>query len=83
MTVVCNAKRVGHRVKQSEIWDSGVIVISMWGSFDLLVLGQFEKHSVQLSQKRLQLVSCIGLCERMAHLNFNMIVKQLVTDQYL
>ncbi len=27
----------GCRVKRSEIWESGVVVICIWGTFDLLV----------------------------------------------
>ncbi len=33
----CNSKTADRRAKQNEIWLSGVIVICIWGIFDLLV----------------------------------------------
>ena len=35
--MACNSKTAGRRAKYSEIWDSGVVVIYIWGTFDLLV----------------------------------------------
>ncbi len=35
--MACNLKMPVRRAKSIEIWDSGVAVISIWGTFDLLV----------------------------------------------
>ncbi len=31
------SKRAGRRAKRSEIWDSGIVVIHIWCTFDLVV----------------------------------------------
>ncbi len=33
----CNSKRASRRVKQCETWDLEVVVVCIWGTFDLLV----------------------------------------------
>ncbi len=48
-------KTAGHRKKQAEIWESGVIVMFMWGTFsvqDYFVVIQWV-HSVHLSKNGL------------------------------
>ena len=39
----------GGRAKRSEIWDLGVVVACIWGTFDLLGLRSFWGHTVHLS----------------------------------
>ncbi len=34
--MACQLKTAGYRVKQTEIWDLGVVVICIWGTFDVL-----------------------------------------------
>ena len=43
--MVCNSKMADRRAKGSEIWDTGVVVGCIWGTFDLVlfkvILGSF------------------------------------------
>ncbi len=38
LKMACNSKIAGCRMKRSEIWESWVVVVCIWGTFDLLVL---------------------------------------------
>ena len=38
LKMACNLKMTGRRVKLGEIWDSGVVAICIWSTFDLSVL---------------------------------------------
>ncbi len=57
--MACNSKMAGRRAIRSEIWESGVIVTRIWGTFDLLVfkviLGSFGAFVSKwpVTQKRL------------------------------
>ena len=36
LKMTCISKTAGHRAKRTEIWDSGILVVHIWGIFDLV-----------------------------------------------
>ncbi len=49
--MACNPRTAGHRAKWSNIWDSGISLTHIWGTYDLVVFEvTFEPFSAFVSK---------------------------------
>ena len=61
-TMACNSKMASRRAKRNEIWESWVVVMCIWGTFDLLVF----KVILETFRARLKMASKLKTAGRRA-----------------